>query len=155
MSLPTKDVPECSRPGPTCIRLLIVGDQPRVRQSLRALLTVGTLSTHNRIEICIEIVGEAGDGRQAMTLLDALVPDVVLLDLPTLNPASQVALSGSAPDGLVAIQTIKSRWPSVRIVVLTMYATERSAILLAGADAFLLKGCTTWELLDALTTVTR
>lgn len=53
-------------------------------------------------------------------------------------------------DGLATIRMIKSRWPTVRIVVLTMYATDRSAVLQAGADAFLLKGCPTSDLLDAV-----
>jgi len=53
-------------------------------------------------------------------------------------------------DGMATIQMIKSRWPAVRIVVLTMYATDRVSLLAAGADAFLLKGCPTRELLDAV-----
>jgi DNA-binding NarL/FixJ family response regulator len=55
-----------------------------------------------------------------------------------------------ALDGMAVIRTIKSRWPVVRIVVLTMYATDRIAALEAGADAFLLKGCSTAELLEAV-----
>jgi DNA-binding NarL/FixJ family response regulator len=54
------------------------------------------------------------------------------------------------PDGWAAIQEIKSRWPAIRIVVLTMYATDRASVLNAGADAFLLKGCPTNELLEAM-----
>jgi len=53
-------------------------------------------------------------------------------------------------DGMKAIKIIKSRWPKVRIVVLTMYATDRAIALESGADAFLLKGCTTDELLEAV-----
>jgi DNA-binding NarL/FixJ family response regulator len=51
---------------------------------------------------------------------------------------------------MATIQMIKSRWPAIRIVVLTMYATDRASVLAAGADAFLLKGCPTRELLDAV-----
>ena len=51
---------------------------------------------------------------------------------------------------MATIQTIKNTWPAIRIVVLTMYATDRASLLAAGADAFLLKGCPTRELLDAV-----
>jgi DNA-binding NarL/FixJ family response regulator len=51
---------------------------------------------------------------------------------------------------MAAIQVIKSRWPAIKIVVLTMYATDRASLLAAGADAFLLKGCPTSELLEAV-----
>jgi DNA-binding NarL/FixJ family response regulator len=133
-----------------CVRLLIADDQPRVRQSLEALLTALRWSTPSRTEIPIEIVGEADDGQQAVEQVQALHPDVVVLDLPTHDSANRELISGSKLDGLAAIRTIKSRWPAVRVVVLTMYATDRAAVLLAGADAFLLKGCPTSELLDAV-----
>ena len=53
-------------------------------------------------------------------------------------------------DGLATIEMIKNQWPAIRIVVLTMYATDRASVLGAGADAFLLKGCPTSELLEAM-----
>ncbi len=135
---------------PACVRLLIAGDQPRVRQSLEALLTALRWSTPDRSEIQIEIVGEANDGQQAVAQVEALNPDVIVLDLPTHDSNSQAVIAGSKLDGLAAIRTIKVRWPSVRIVVLTMYATDRSAVLLAGADVFLLMGCPTSDLLEAM-----
>jgi DNA-binding NarL/FixJ family response regulator len=133
-----------------CVRLLIADDQPRVRQSLEALLTALHWSSPSRIEIPIEIVGEAGDGQKAVAQVQALHPDVVVLDLPMYASTNRAAISDSKLDCIATIRTIKSRWPSVRVVVLTLYATERSAVLLAGADAFLLKGCPTSELLDAV-----
>jgi len=136
------------------IRLLIADDQPRVRQSLEALLMALGWSSPTRASIQIEIVGEADDGQQTVAQVQALHPDVVVLDLPTHSPIraplNHVPVTGSQADGLAAIRTIKSRWPAVRVIVLTMYATDRSAVLLAGADAFLLKGCSTSELLDAM-----
>lgn len=132
------------------IRLLIADDQPRVRQSLEALLTALRWSTPNPIQIPIEIVGKAGDGQTAVAQVRALQPDVVVLGLPTHNAAGQLFISGAKLDGLAAIRTIKRQWPDVRIVVLTMYATDRAAVLLAGADAFLLKGGPTSELLAAV-----
>jgi DNA-binding NarL/FixJ family response regulator len=150
MSQPTGKSTGSAGDNFACVRLLIADDQPRVRQSLEALLTALRWSDPSRVRTSIEIVGEADNGQQAVAQVQALHPDVVVLDLPTHNSAYRGSISGSQLDGLVAIRTIKHRWPSVRVVVLTMYATDRSAVLLAGADAFLLKGCPTSELLDAV-----
>lgn len=133
-----------------CVRLLIVDDQPRVRRSLEALLIALRWSNASSTQIPIVIVGKANDGQQAVAQVQALHPDVVILDLPFHDPANLALTSGTELNGLAAIRTIKHRWPDVRIVVLTMYATDRAAILLAGADVFLLKGCPTSELLDAV-----
>ncbi len=140
-----------------CVRLLIADDRPRARQSLEALFRAMRWSTPSRTERPIEIVGEADDDQQAVERVQALHPDVVVMDLPTHDSAKRVSLpvypmSLPVPklDGLAAIRTIKSRWPAVRVVMLTMYATDRAAALLAGADAFLLKGCPTSELLEAV-----
>jgi DNA-binding NarL/FixJ family response regulator len=120
-------------------RVLIADDQPRARRSLEALLTAMRWSHNHRSESLIETVGEAGDGQQAIDQVQALQPDVVVMELHM-----------PQMDGLTAIRIIKSRWPAVRVVVLTMYATERAAALESGADAFLLKGCPTHELLEAV-----
>ena len=125
-----------------CIRVLIADDQPRARRSLKALLTAMRWSHNSRGERShglIETVGEANDGQQTIDQVEALHPDVVVMELhrPKL-------------DGMRAIRIIKSRWPDVRIVVLTMYATDRAVALESGVDAFLLKGCPTRELLDAV-----
>ena len=69
-----------------------------------------------------------------------------LLDLQT----HTVFASEPRLNGLATIQMLKRQWPAIRIVVLTMYATDRTSVLTAGADAFLLKGCPTGELLDAV-----
>lgn len=53
-------------------------------------------------------------------------------------------------DGIATIKAIKTHWPATRIVVLTMYTTDRTSVLAAGADIFLLKGCPTKDLLDAV-----
>jgi DNA-binding NarL/FixJ family response regulator len=137
-----------------CIRVLIADDQPRARRSLKALLTAmrwsipGDTGQSTQTDFFpVEIVGEAEDGQQAVEQVRVLHPDVVVMDL---HPHA-----GSTPepnqDGWAAIQMIKSRWPAIKIVVLTMYATDRAPALAAGSDAFLLKGCPTSELLDAVT----
>jgi DNA-binding NarL/FixJ family response regulator len=123
-------------------RMLIADDQPRARRSLQALLTAMRWSMDSQGEwkdSLIETVGEAHDGQQTIDQVEALRPDVVVMELhmPKL-------------DGMDTIRIIKRRWPEVRIVVLTMYATGRAAALESGADAFLLKGCPTGELLEAV-----
>ena len=150
MSQPTTENARGSVNSVTCVRLLIADDQPRVRQSLEALLTALRWSTPSRIEIPIEIVGEADSGQQVVQQVQSLQPDVVVLDLPTHDAAYRALHAGFELDRLAVIRTIKGQWPDVRIVVLTMYATDRAAVLLAGADAFLLKGCPTSELLAAV-----
>ncbi|MFO7632439.1 MAG: response regulator transcription factor [Caldilinea sp.] len=124
------------------IRVLIADDQPRARRSLQALLTAMRWSHTSggaHRDRLMEIIGEATNGQQVIDQVLSLQPEVVVMDLhlPML-------------DGLTVISIIKRRWPDVRIVVLTMYATDRVAALQAGADAFLLKGCPTGELLAAV-----
>ena len=128
------------------VRVLIVDDQPRARRSLKALFTALRWSAPIHTVRRIEAVGAACDGQQAIDQVQVLHPDVVLMDLPM----HIVSVSLPALNGLAAIRIIKSRWPAVRIVVLTMYTTDRAAALTAGADAFLLKGCPTGELLEAV-----
>lgn len=132
------------------IRVLIADDQPRSRRSLKALLTAMGWSAPNHLaqpgradSVQIEIIGEAEDGQQAVAQVRALQPDVVVMDLQ-LHPPSHAE---PEPGGLAAIRIIKSEWPIIWIVVLTLFATDRASALAAGADAFLLKGCPTGELL--------
>lgn len=94
----------------------------------------------------VEVVGSVENGQQAVEQVQAHCPDVVVMDLLHPGPASEAAL-----DGLAAIRVIKHRWPATRIVVLTMYTTSRASVLAAGADVFLLKGCSTKELMEAIT----
>lgn len=101
-------------------QILIVDDQPRARQSLRALLSTWSPASALR---------EAADGREAMQLVEAQPPDVVVMDvrMPSMN-------------GLLATRAIKARWPQVRVLVLTLYGEHETEALAAGADAFLGKG---------------
>ena len=124
------------------IRVLIADNHPRARRSLQTLLTAiqwSDTSYSARGDRLMEIVGEATDGRQLIDQVQLLQPEVIVMDLnlPKI-------------DGLTVITFLKRRWPAIRIVVLTMYANDRVAALEAGADAFLLKGCLTSELLAAV-----
>jgi DNA-binding NarL/FixJ family response regulator len=110
-------------------RILIVDDQASVREGLRTVLELEGL----------EIVGEAAEGREAVQLMEELQPNAVLMDarMPVM-------------DGLDATRLIKDRWPEVKVIVLTMYASYQADALAAGADAFLVKGCAAEELLEAI-----
>lgn len=135
------------------VRVLIADHQPRARRSLKALLTAMRWSTPSHAEpptppgfLPVEVVGEAANGQEAIEQVRTLQPDVVVMDLHL----NTVSASEPGMDGMATIEMIKRRWPGIRIVVLTMYATDRASVLDAGADAFLLKGCPTTELLDAV-----
>jgi len=139
--------------NPVCIRVLIADDQPRARRSLKALLTAMRWSSPSHTDqptpagcLPVEVVGEAEDGAQTVEQVWALHPDVVLMDLQM----HTIFAPEPRLNGLATIQMLKRQWPAIRIVVLTMYATDRASVLTAGADAFLLKGCPTSELLDAV-----
>lgn len=112
------------------IHALIVDDSPRSRAGLRALLTTSP---------DLVIVAEASNGTEAVQQAELHGPDVILMD---------ARMPGM--DGLAATRTIKRQWPDVRVVILTMYDRYREDALAAGAEAFLVKGCSLEELLAAL-----
>lgn len=116
------------RPHP--IRLLLVDDNPRARHGLAALM-----STHPEINI----VGEASNGREAITAVETAHPDVILMDVQM-----------PVMDGVEATRCIKTRWPQVRVIALTIYSNCQAETGSAGADAFLVKGCPSEELLSMI-----
>jgi DNA-binding NarL/FixJ family response regulator len=113
--------------------ILIVDDQPRTRQSLRALLSTWP---------AVAEIREAVDGQEALELVEEQQPNVVLMDvrMPKM-------------DGLRATQLIKARWPQVKVVVLTLYGEYEAEALAAGADGFISKGVSPDRLLTMLSTV--
>ncbi len=112
------------------IRVLIVDDQLRARQSLKALLA--TMPE-------VRDIREAEGATEAVQSVDELKPDVVLMD---------VVMPGM--DGLMATRLIKSVHPKTRVVILTLYPEYRQEALAAGADRFVTKGGPSQELFDAL-----
>ncbi len=114
----------------TIIRVLIADDRTRSRKGLRALLSTCA---------AIEVIGEAANGHETMRMVEAYQPQVVVMD------AKMPAVSG-----LAATRAIKARWPEVRVVMLTMYSAYRADAEASGADTFLVKGCPTDELLEAI-----
>jgi DNA-binding NarL/FixJ family response regulator len=102
------------------IRVLIVDDQARTRQSLTALLATWP---H------ISGIQQAANGSEAVHMVEQSQPDVILMDarMPDM-------------DGVETTRIVKARWPQVKVVVLSMYADYRADALSAGADAFVSKG---------------
>lgn len=117
------------------IRVLLVDDHTVVREALASLLA---LDPH------ISVVGEAGTGAEALRLIDALQPDVVLLDL---------SLPGL--HGTDVIRQAKLRYPRVKCLVLTVHASEPivRAAFHAGAAGYLLKEASHTELKSAIYSV--
>jgi DNA-binding NarL/FixJ family response regulator len=111
-------------------RVLIADDQRPVREGLRCLLALSSE---------VDVVGEAADGQDAVHLVAERHPDVVLMDIQM-----------PEMDGLEATRRIKSQWPGVRVIVLTMYARYQAKAIAAGADVFLLKGCASEALQAAI-----
>lgn len=114
-------------------RLLVVDDEPIERDAIRLLV--------QRHLPEIELVGEAGGGRQAVEMAERLKPDVVLLDIqmPGLN-------------GLEAMREIKARAPDTRCMIVSAYDYFHFAqeALHLGADAYLLKPVKRDRMVEAL-----
>jgi DNA-binding NarL/FixJ family response regulator len=119
------------------IRLLIVDDHPVVRDGLRGILESSPE---------FEVVGEAGDGAEAVTRAMALQPDVVLMDL---------RMPGT--DGVTAIRRLAECGVTARVLVLTTYDTDSDVLpaIEAGATGYLLKDCPRGELLRAVRAAAR
>ena len=117
------------------IRVLIVDDHPVVREGLRAILTT---------DQTIEVVGESGDGAEAVTMVAEKEPNVVLMDIRMPNM-----------DGVEATRRIKDGYPSTGVIVLTMYDNDTYVIdaVRAGASGYLSKDASRELLLHTIRAV--
>ena len=114
------------------IRVVIVDDHAVVRQGLRFML---------ERQADISVVGECGDGEQAVALAVDLIPEVILLDL--LMPRM---------DGITAIREIKRLMPATQIIILTSYHEDDLIFraIKAGALSYLLKDTSPQNLVAAV-----
>jgi DNA-binding NarL/FixJ family response regulator len=110
------------------IRIVLADDHPVVREGIR-----GMLQGYDDIEV----VGQAGSGPEAVALVAALAPDLVLMDL---------RMPGG--DGVDATRAIVAAHPATRVVVLTTYETDQDILraIEAGASGYLLKDIAPAEL---------
>jgi DNA-binding NarL/FixJ family response regulator len=114
------------------IKILLVDDQPLFREGLRTLL-----SLHRDFEI----VGEAGNGEEALRLARQHAPAVVLMDLEM-----------PVMDGVTATRRLKSDFPECRVIVLTTFDDDDNVFdgLRAGAVGYLLKDAPSERLAEAI-----
>lgn len=117
------------------IRILIADDHAVVREGTRRILEQ---------EPDMEVVGEAGDGEETVTMATSLKPDVAIVDI-----------SMPKMDGIEATKKIKAVSPSVNVLILSAYDDDQFifSLLEAGAAGYLLKSIRSRELLDAVRAV--
>jgi DNA-binding NarL/FixJ family response regulator len=116
----------------TPVRLLIVDDESIVRESFARFFD---------LEPGFEVVGEASDGREAITAYERELPDVVLMDLK---------MPGMS--GVEAMAEITGTHPEARLIAVTTFTTMDFVVpaLRAGASGYLVKDCTADELLAGI-----
>ncbi|CAN3985151.1 response regulator [Kitasatospora purpeofusca] len=133
MTRPTTPAPAV--PAVPTVRVLLADDQPLVRAALEMVITEAA---------DLEVVGEAGNGAEAVRLAEELRPDVVVMDIrmPVL-------------DGIEATRRVTSGPSPARVVVLTTFDEDENvyAALHAGASGFLVKDMALDDILDAIRVV--
>ncbi|WP_236590937.1 response regulator [Neptunomonas japonica] len=117
------------------IRVLLVDDHPLVLDGINACLSS---------QEGIEVVGQANNGLEALELAEALIPDVVLMDvsMPVMN-------------GLEATKELKIRFPDFRVLILSMHENREYILQLiqSGAAGYVLKDVSSEELVKAIEVV--
>jgi len=117
------------------VKIMVVEDNSRARSALAAYLS---------LQVGIRITAEASNGLEAIGKVKTCPPDIILMDMQM-----------PVMDGVEATKIIKKNWPHIKIVALTMYANYELEALSAGADAFLVKGCSVSEMISAIGAMSR
>ena len=119
------------------VRILLVDDHQMMRDGLRAILT-------ERSDF--DVVGEAEDGRSAISLVEDLRPEIVVMDvgMPQMN-------------GIEATRKIKKQAPDVKVIALSTHSDKRYVLnmIAAGASGYVLKEAASDDLLRAVDAVSR
>ena len=115
------------------IRILLVDDHQVVREGLRHML---------ELEADMEVVGEAADAKEALTQVELLSPEVILMD---------IKMPGM--DGVELTRQLKEKQPSCNIIMLTLYDEYLTQAIEAGAVGYLLKDIKREELIRAIRAV--
>lgn len=119
----------------TTIRVLLADDHKIVREGIFYILDR---------ELDIDVVGQAEDGKSAVQMALELLPDVILMDMgmPEMN-------------GIEATGRIIAEMPQCRVIILSMYSDKRfvTQALKIGAKGYILKGCASGELVQAIRAV--
>lgn len=120
-------------PAGAPIRVLIVDDHPVVRSGMRTLLAASP---------AVLVVGEAGDGEEALTLVGSTLADVVLSDLRL----------GAGLDGVGVARAVRASHPDVAVLILTTFdhGTDIVRAVEAGAAIYLLKDAAPAEIVEAI-----
>jgi len=116
-------------------QIVLADDHPMFREGIKRIIDGSS---------GLEVVGEAGDGLELLTLLKSSLPDMVILDLTM--PGLQ---------GVEATQEIKKLYPEVKVLILTMHKSKEhlSRVIMAGANGFLLKENAYGDLIRAIETI--
>jgi DNA-binding NarL/FixJ family response regulator len=119
--------------GRRLARVMVVDDAPQVRQDLRLLLELSG---------AVVVAGEAADGQEAIIQVEALRPDIILMDLDM-----------PVMDGYEATRQIKARWPACRVIAFSVHShlPAREMARRAGMDGFIEKGASLAEMLQRIT----
>jgi len=115
------------------IRILIVDDHQVVREGLRNML---------EIETDMEVVGEAGDAKEALTQVESLSPEVILMDIKM-----------PGVDGIELTRQLREKQSSCNVIMLTLYDEYLTEAIEAGAVGYLLKDIKREELIRAIRAV--
>lgn len=114
------------------IKVMIVDDQEIVREGLKMVI-----SLHEEIDV----IGEAANGQELLTLLNSKTPEVILMDIrmPFMN-------------GIEATRAVKAKYPNIKIVILTTFDEDEYIfdVLKNGADGYVLKDSGSKEIISAV-----